>query len=252
MDPAVLCQAGGVGVESIQKSLLVLPSVAAFCDLVDGVPQVMGAVKDAAGRYVYVNSGFAERVGRAPTAILGTTVTDHFAPELARSYQEQDDHVLATGAALRHHLELIVRSDGTLGWYVTAKTAVRAADGVIVGVMVMSIDLHSQMNSAHAGLASVIAHIRRDIGHPWRVSELAALAGLSSSQLERLCRRTLGIPPRKVLQRLRLEHAVRLITGTDLTLGSIAAECGFYDQASFTRQFRSVLGLTPGSYRRAR
>ena len=25
--------------------------------------------------------------------------------------------------------------------------------------------------------------------------------------------------------------------------------CGFYDQSSFTRQFRSVLGLTPGAYR---
>ena len=34
-----------------------------------------------------------------------------------------------------------------------------------------------------------------------------------------------------------------------MTMGEIAAECGFYDQASFTRQFRSVLGLTPGSYR---
>jgi len=47
-----------------------------------------------------------------------------------------------------------------------------------------------------------------------------------------------------------LEHAVQLITSTSMSMGDISAECGFYDQASFTRQFRSVLGLTPGAYRR--
>ena len=46
--------------------------------------------------------------------------------------------------------------------------------------------------------------------------------------------------------------AVLLITTTDATLGEISAACGFYDQSSFTRQFRSVLGLTPGAYRSGR
>jgi transcriptional regulator GlxA family with amidase domain len=53
-----------------------------------------------------------------------------------------------------------------------------------------------------------------------------------------------------LLQRLRLEHAVHLITSTPMSMGNIAAECGFYDQASFTRQFRAILGLTPGAYRK--
>jgi AraC-like DNA-binding protein len=35
-------------------------------------------------------------------------------------------------------------------------------------------------------------------------------------------------------------------------LGDIASECGFYDQSSFTKQFRAVLGVTPGAYRRLR
>jgi two-component system response regulator YesN len=52
-----------------------------------------------------------------------------------------------------------------------------------------------------------------------------------------------------LLQRLRLEHAVRLLSTTTLTAGEIASACGFYDQSSFTRQFRAVLGLTPGAYR---
>jgi AraC-like DNA-binding protein len=81
------------------------------------------------------------------------------------------------------------------------------------------------------------------------VADLTELAGLSAVQLERLCRRTLGLSPRSLIQRLRLEHAVHLILTTDETLGAIAGLCGFYDQSSFNRQFRRVLGITPGAYR---
>lgn len=237
----VLCESGSVGVELIQSE-----AVRSFVDLVDGVPQVMAAVKDAQGRYVYVNSGFCDRLGITAGEIRGRTLSDLFPEDLADSYRAQDELVLKTERPLRNHLELIVRADGSLGWYVTAKTPVHDPRGILV----LSIDLHAQMNSAHKGLAAVIAAVRTHVHLPWRVSELAQIAGLSTPSFERLCRRTLGIPPQKLIQRLRIEHAVHLITSTDLTLGQVAAESGFYDQSSFTRQFRSVLGLTPGAYRR--
>jgi transcriptional regulator GlxA family with amidase domain len=178
-------------------------------------------------------------------------VQDFFAPELAESYAAQDAEVLRTGKPLQGHLELIVRADGRLGWYLTSKTRLVADDGAVVGIAVMSVDLQSQMDSAHSGLATALDAVREDIAHPWRVGEIAAIAGLSTTQLERLSRRTLGMSPRGVLQRLRLEHAVRLLSTTSLTAGEIASACGFYDQSSFTRQFRAVLGLTPGAYRHA-
>ena len=59
---------------------------------------------------------------------------------------------------------------------------------------------------------------------------------------------TIGTP---LEERDTLEQAVRLLSTTSLTAGEIASACGFYDQSSFTRQFRSVLGLTPGAYRRS-
>jgi len=239
-----------MAVELIQKPI---PAevLRPFAELVEGIPQVMASAKGTDGRYVFVNAGFCDRVGLSADRILGRTVQEFFATEMADSYAAQDADVITTGKPLQGHLELIVRADGSRGWYVTNKSALRAGEE-IVGVAVLSIDLQSQVNSAHAGLASVIASVRREIHHGWRVAEMAEIAGLSSSQLERLCRRTLGIPPQKLLQRLRLEHAVHLITATSLSMGHVSAECGFYDQASFTRQFRAVLGLTPGAYRRAR
>lgn len=222
-----------------------------FIQLVDDIPQLMAALKGPDGRYAYVNTGFSQRVGRDSGRIVGSTVHDLFPPELASSYAHQDDSVLRTGRPLSSHLELIVRADGSLGWYVTSKAAVTDG-GDVIGISVLSVDLESQLHSAHAGLADAIHAIRADIARPWRVPELAAIARLSPVQLERRTRRTLGLSPRSLLQRLRMEHAVLLITTTDATLGEISAACGFYDQSSFTRQFRSVLGLTPGAYRSRR
>jgi PAS domain S-box-containing protein len=210
----------------------------------------MAAAKDAAGRYIYVNRGFAERLGRPSKELLGTSVSDLFAPELAASYAGQDDEVMRTGRPLSGHLELIVRVDGQLGWYLTSKSRLVDNAGEFIGLVVMSVDLHAHMNSAHGGLAQALAEVRSRIDEPWRVSEIAGIAGLSTKQLERLTHRTLGLPPRAILQRLRVEHAVRLMSSTSMTMGEIAHACGFYDQSSFTRQFRSILGLPPGAYRR--
>lgn len=219
-----------------------------FVDLVDSVPQLMASLKDPGGRYAYVNSGFSQRVGLPAHRVVGLTVWDLFSSDLAQSYVAQDEAVLSGGRPLRSSLELIVRADRTLGWYMTNKSAVREA-GTTIGVAALSVDLHSQLHSAHAGLAAAIAAIRADVAHPWRVGELADVAGLTRVQLERRCRSTLGIAPQRLVQRIRIEHAVHLITTTDATIGSIAHGCGFYDQSSFTRQFRALLGLTPGAYR---
>lgn len=117
----------------------------------------MASLKGPDGRYAYVNTGFSQRVGRDASAIVGSTVHDLFAPDLARSYARQDQSVLETGRPLVSHLELIVRADRTLGWYVTGKTVVEDEDGQRLGVAALSIDLNSQVQSGHAGLARAIA-----------------------------------------------------------------------------------------------
>ncbi|MGF1647190.1 MAG: helix-turn-helix domain-containing protein [Kineosporiaceae bacterium] len=238
------------GVTSIQTTPT--PAVGLLVALTEHTPHVMASVKGSDGRYVFVNGGFLRRVGRPREDVVGATVFDLFPLELARSYAAQDDRLLATGLPLQDHLELIVRADGQLGWYVTSKALVGDSDRRGAGVAALSIDLDAQLTSAHAGLAAVIAAIRADVGQRWTVDRLAAAAGLSRPRFQRLCTATLGLPPTKLVQRLRIERAVRLATTTTLPFGDIAAECGFYDQASFTRQFRAVLGLTPGAYRSAR
>ena len=49
---------------------------------------------------------------------------------------------------------------------------------------------------------------------------------------------------------LRINDSCDLLMQPDLNIGSIAVDLGFYDQSSFTLQFKKAMGLTPLQYRR--
>ncbi|MGB8857656.1 MAG: AraC family transcriptional regulator, partial [Ilumatobacteraceae bacterium] len=137
------------------------------------------------------------------------------------------------------------------GWYVTSKSLLRDADGAVEGIIVVSYDLRSSStsNPAHTGLQAAIDLVRRSFAEPLRVADLAAAAGLSTTQLERATRRTLGLSPKQLLIRTRIDEALHRLDDTAAPIAAIAGECGFYDQSSFTRLFQRVVGITPGAYR---
>ena len=52
------------------------------------------------------------------------------------------------------------------------------------------------------------------------------------------------------LARIRLRHAFDLLQTRETTIASVAAECGFSDQAHLCRVFKKNTGLTPSGYRK--
>jgi PAS domain S-box-containing protein len=228
------------------------PLVAALHDVFVGVPHTMFCVKGVDGRYLAVNQAFAERAGRSVAGVLDRTAAELFPADLAASYEAQDRRVLQSGEAIRNELELILRPDGTRGWYVTTKTRLLDERGEVVGIVAVSYDLRSGAgDDRHPRLQAAIDLARRRFAEPVRVDELAAAAGLSLPQLDRALRRALGLSPKQLLLRARLDEAMRRLDDTDLPIATIASECGYYDQSSFTRQFRRAVGMTPGVYRAA-
>jgi len=119
------------------------------------------------------------------------------------------------------------------------------------GIVVVSDDLRrsAEGTSNHTGLHAAIEFTRRSYAEPLKVADLAAAAGLTIAQLERATRRALGVSPKQLLIRTRIDEAVRLLDDTAVPLATIAGQCGFYDQSSFTRQFQRAVGITPGAYR---
>jgi AraC-like DNA-binding protein len=81
-----------------------------------------------------------------------------------------------------------------------------------------------------------------------RSAELETVTGLTRYDLARQFRIVFGTSPHRYQLMRRLEQARRLLR-TGRSIAAVAAECGFADQAHFTRAFRSGFGLTPGRYR---
>jgi AraC-like DNA-binding protein len=82
-----------------------------------------------------------------------------------------------------------------------------------------------------------------------RVDQVASLGGLSVRSLQRLFAAYVGVSPKAVLARYRLQDAAAAIDAGEVDdLADLAASLGWFDQAHFSRDFRSVVGVTPSSY----
>ncbi|WP_332308195.1 helix-turn-helix domain-containing protein [Salinispora pacifica] len=83
------------------------------------------------------------------------------------------------------------------------------------------------------------------------VEDVARHLRLSARSVQRLAARFIGLPPAAMIRRRRLQEAAqRLRDDPETTLADVAADLGYSDHAHLANEFRSVLGLTPGAYRR--
>ena len=101
----------------------------------------------------------------------------------------------------------------------------------------------------HARLRRTLDHISANLDKEITLAQLAQVAGISVFHFARTFTRTMGVPPSRYVSRMRLEKAMAEIAAGKLSLAEIALKAGFSSQASFTRAFYRVTGLTPGEYR---
>jgi len=84
-----------------------------------------------------------------------------------------------------------------------------------------------------------------------RVEQMSELTGLSIRSLQRLFRRYVGVSPKWVIRRFRLQEAAeRLEQDASVQWAELAIQLGYYDQAHFIKDFKSVLGQSPTTYRK--
>jgi len=81
-----------------------------------------------------------------------------------------------------------------------------------------------------------------------RVSQLCDAFALSERALQRLVHRRLGLTPKWLIQRRRLQEAAERLRRQPDTTGSLAALLGYADQAHFIRDFSRVTAMTPGQF----
>ena len=81
-------------------------------------------------------------------------------------------------------------------------------------------------------------------------TSVAQACGLTVNHFSRAFARTTGQPPHRWLMRRRVERAQRLLRDSELSLGDIAAACGFAEAGHFSRVFARLVGAPPGTWRR--
>jgi AraC family transcriptional regulator len=101
----------------------------------------------------------------------------------------------------------------------------------------------------HARLRRALDHISANLDRDITLTQLAQVAGVSVFHFARTFTRAMGVSPSRYVSRMRLERAMAEIAAGKLSLVEIAFRAGFSSQASFTRAFCRVTGLTPGEYR---
>ena len=81
-----------------------------------------------------------------------------------------------------------------------------------------------------------------------RVAQLCAEFDLSERALQRLVHRRLGLTPKWLIQRRRLQEAAERLRLQPTTLAEVAAALGYADQPHFIRDFSKVTSMTPGEF----
>lgn len=83
---------------------------------------------------------------------------------------------------------------------------------------------------------------------PITVEDMASQAGMSPRTFARIFVAETGDTPALYLEKLRLEHAVRLLETTSTSLDVTARECGFTGHEQLRRTFQRHKGITPQAY----
>ncbi len=114
--------------------------------LLDNLPHLVW-LKDPDGVYLACNPRFADFFGHREAEFVGRTDFDFYPRELAEFFRQNDQAAAAAGGP-RVNEEWLTSVGGYRGLFETTKTPVRAADGRLVGVLGVAVDITAQRQAA--------------------------------------------------------------------------------------------------------
>ncbi|CAB3682924.1 HTH-type transcriptional activator RhaR [Achromobacter piechaudii] len=92
----------------------------------------------------------------------------------------------------------------------------------------------------------LMSTLREDLS----IADIADACNLSRSYFIKAFRQTVGTTPHRWLLEQRVQKAQELLRVPGQSITDIALLCGFADQAHLTRVFTSVVGVSPGAWRK--
>jgi len=81
------------------------------------------------------------------------------------------------------------------------------------------------------------------------LAKLAKLSCMSERSFQRHFQQALGAAPMDHLLKIRLRHVQNLLITSDMEIGTIALNCGFYDSNYLCKKFKENFRVTPSQFR---
>jgi AraC family transcriptional regulator len=123
-------------------------------------------------------------------------------------------------------------------------------DAIVSEMIGIALQVVDRERASRAWVRDVEALLQDEYGRRITLAELSETTRLHPSSLARGFRLETGVTIGDYLNRIRVQHACRLIAQHNMPLAEIADACGFADQSHMTRVFKSITGIAPGGLRR--
>ncbi|MDD3278695.1 MAG: AraC family transcriptional regulator [Lachnospiraceae bacterium] len=125
---------------------------------------------------------------------------------------------------------------------------------LFIGCLIRANQNHgaSSSNSSYSRFDEALNYLRRNVRSQISVVDLANCMRLDTSQIYRIFKKRTGKSPQKYICEMRIQEACELLEKTDLSVKEIAEWMDFEYQSHFTKQFKSVMGMSPSEYRNSK
>jgi len=236
----------------LKEALLNTISVKQVLTMFDMLPDIIFWIKDTQSRVVYANQMFVEHLGYSNLEqVLGKSDSDLSPNHIAKQFIADDQKVMS-GEIVTDRLEMNINKTGELAWFSTSKRPLFDEHKVIIGSYGVTRHLQKTVKTLSGidELKVPVQYIRENFHSELSIEQLAEVAHLSISALERRFKKHLAKTPKQFIRQIRLENARRLLVETKLPIAQIAYQSGFSDHSYFSRHFKLMFDELPSQIRR--
>ena len=98
---------------------------------------------------------------------------------------------------------------------------------------------------------STIEFMKSNLGETISIEDVAEAVHCSRAKLFEVFKESTGMTPNDYWQRLRIDRAQQLLANSNMSITTVAMECGFSTSQYFSTVFRKYAGVSPSDYRMA-
>jgi AraC-like DNA-binding protein len=98
-------------------------------------------------------------------------------------------------------------------------------------------------------MVAQICNFLGEDGEKIETGHLSSKLGFSERYLQKLFHEKVGLSPAALFSVFRFNKALNLVLASELSLTSVAYDCGYYDQAHFIKEFKKFTGIKPSEAR---